>query len=201
MPQRHTEDEWNQFARAVGVEWIGSRPRNQSDRQPCRCLDCGMTWDAYPKTIRYSAKGCPACAAERRSAGRRHSPGIWDRRASDVGIEWIGEDPIQSSIPHLARCRTCTHEWHAYPRNVQQGRGCPACPNRSKGRPRVSTEEHLHRFREVGAEWVGDPPTLTHIPVLTRCCKCGHIWLARPSNIQQGHGCPRCSSTRPSKEG
>ena len=201
MSPRISPAEWDELASAVGVRWFAERPQTQSDRCLCECLGCGNRWEANPKTIRYGGKGCPPCASRARADGRSHSRSVWDDRAQAVGIDWIGAEPVRSGTKHRARCRKCGYEWAAWPGNIQQGGGCPQCGNESKARTRVPPPEQLIRFQRAGLEWVGDGPTLNDAPVRTRCLACGHVWRPRPKNIQQGHGCPRCSRTRPPQEG
>jgi predicted nucleic acid-binding Zn-ribbon protein len=58
--------------------------------------------------------------------------------------------------------------------------------------PRVSRDEWDRRAAAVGIEWVGDEPIYATKKRAARCLDCGARFMAYPSNVQQGNGCPLC---------
>ena len=187
MPKTVTPDEWNSRAAAVGIEWIGSTPARSGVKHPARCLTCGNEWNVEPNSVT-KGNGCRRCAG----VARRVSAGEWARRASDVGIAWIGDEPILSMNKHAARCVACGHEWMVLPKDVARGHGCPACSGNIPGEPGVAREEWDRRAHEVGVEWVGDAPLFALTKHEARCLTCGYEWQTRPSDVHRGSGCPAC---------
>ena len=107
------------------------------------------------------------------------------------GFRWAGDAlPKDNRDPTLWECKKCGHRWKTAYSVLQQGRGCPACSNHVP-----KTEKDYHRLaKNRGFKWIG--PTLPKGVVhrsLWKCKKCGYVWKARYSNIQQGSGCPDCS--------
>ncbi len=110
----------------------------------------------------------------------------WDRRAAAAGVKWL--EPVRNNhTPTPARCLTCGHVWSPWPTGVQQGHGCPGCA----GSAPLSQNVWDRRAAGVGIEWL-EPVRKNHNPTSARCLTCGHEWLSRPANVQQGHGCPGC---------
>lgn len=56
----------------------------------------------------------------------------------------------------------------------------------------ISQREWDERISKVGARWLGAVGRNT-VPVEAECLSCGHQWMVRPGNIQQGKGCPACA--------
>ena len=93
----------------------------------------------------------------------------------------------------LVQCDNCGYQWSALPFDLLYGHGCPRC----SGKERKTT----FRFREEVAavnpsiEVVGEYlNTSTKIEV--RCIVCGYSWLANPSTLLRGNGCPICGGTK-----
>jgi len=182
-------DEWDRRAAAVGLEWIGEESVLARTKHAIRCLECGHNWSVVPFSV-HRGSGCPRCA------GKVIPPEEWDRRATAVGIEWVGNDPIKTTSNHAARCVTCGHDWQASPTTVSRGGGCPACG----GTLPISAEEWDRRAAAVGIEWTEGTPTRNSTPHPARCLICGHQYSVTGGNVAQGHGCPACAGQVVSRE-
>ena len=177
-----TRDEWDRRAAAVGIEWVGNGPIRSGTKFAARCMGCDHEWVVQASSVT-QGHGCPACA---RNA--TPSTGEWTRRAAEVGIEWVGNQPILARTKHAARCLTCAHEWSVMPFSVQRGSGCPACG----GTMPVPRDEWDRRAAGVGIEWVGAGPIRADFKHPARCLTCSHSWNATPHRVASGGGCPRC---------
>ena len=187
MPPRVSREEWERRAAAVGIEWVGDEPIYASTKHVARCLEHGDRFMVYPFKVQ-QGQGCPTCG--RQAAGLRHRVPRqeWNRRAGEVGIEWIGNEPFLADTSHAARCLTCSHEFVIRPSNVKDGQGCPACSGGWK--TPLSREEWNRRAAQLGLEWVGDERVLANTKHSARCVACGHEWVTKPSNSSN---CPSCS--------
>jgi rRNA maturation endonuclease Nob1 len=177
-----TRDEWDRRAAAVGIEWVGNGPIRSGTKFAARCMGCDHEWVVQASSVT-QGHGCPACA-------RNATPSTeeWTRRAAELGIEWVGNQPILARTKHAARCLTCAHEWSVMPYSVHQGRGCPACG----GTMPVPRDEWDRRAAGVGIEWVGAGPIRADFKHPAQCLTCGHSWNATPHRVASGGGCPRC---------
>lgn len=86
-------------------------------------------------------------------------------------------------------CDECCNEWEASPSNVMKGGGCPNCWRMAAKLPKEIVNERLNGrpIRLIG----------NYEYALTKtdfaCDECGGEWLASPSNVMQGTGCPHCA--------
>ena len=184
MPPRVSREEWDRRAAAVGIEWVGGEPIYATKRHVGRCLTCGREWECSPHHV-YGGMGCRPCSDNARRLTRTE----WDRRAAEIGIEWVGDEPIDSMQKRAARCLTCEHQWARLP-------SCPSgCPECARGY-RVSRDEWDRRAAAVGIEWVGDDPIYVARKHSARCLKCAYEWEVRVAGIKAGRGCPVCAITR-----
>jgi hypothetical protein len=50
------------------------------------------------------------------------------------------------------------------------------------------------RIERVGAHWIDQPMDAT-TKCRAQCDTCGHVWLVRPADVNNGTGCPHCSAS------
>lgn len=105
---------------------------------------------------------------------------------------------MYTNIVH--KCLKCGYEWSVRPYSLLHAKyGCPKCSyvERAKAR-KLTQEEYKKRVLEsnpdveVIGEYINASTPIKHV-----CKKCGYglngEWLAIPSHIMNGHGCPVCS--------
>ncbi len=183
---RTPHEEWDRRAAAAGLEMV-EYPPNSGKKTLVRCAHCGDEFMAWP--IRITAgKGCQHCDPNVARVSREE----WDRRAALVGIEWL-EDPKAGNDAFEARCLKCGYEYKAYSAGVYSGRGCKKCSARAQ---RLDPGDWDRRAALVGIDWLSHPET-KRSKTPARCRKCGYEWLASPSNVSIGHGCPQCGGRLP----
>ena len=105
------------------------------------------------------------------------------------------EEYVDSRTPILHKCKIDNHRWKPTPCSILRGSGCPACRNRKFREQRGKTQEQyeqevaqIHPFIKVIGVYINTETTITH-----RCLKDGYEWSAKPANILQGKGCPKCA--------
>ena len=62
--------------------------------------------------------------------------------------------------------------------------------------PRKTTEEYLQQLIELDIPYTLLGEYITNNTSIEHECENGHVWLARPSNILSGRGCPTCSGKK-----
>ena len=92
------------------------------------------------------------------------------------------------------RCKVCSNEWLAIPRNIKQGKGCPACAKNSSVKNRTKTTEQYSIWLKENrpnikllGEYTNNKTKTEH-----RCKVCSNEWSVQPSSIKLGTGCPEC---------
>jgi hypothetical protein len=85
------------------------------------------------------------------------------------------------------------HKWKAIPNSICQGHWCPRCFYETI-RPRsMLTIEEMHKMaRKRGGKCLSREYGGSFTKLKWQCRK-GHVWLAIPHHIRQGHWCPHCA--------
>lgn len=85
------------------------------------------------------------------------------------------------------------HSWKMAPSQIKIGQWCPKCAKKSLSEQfRDSIEKYKRLAQTRGGECLSENYTNGKIP-LTWKCKSGHVWDARPSNVQTGTWCVICA--------
>ena len=114
---------------------------------------------------------------------------FYEKNENAENIEILGEY-VNYKTKIKARCKIDNHEWEVIPDSLLRGIGCPKC----SGKAKKSTEEFIKEIKEINdnIEVLGEyKSNKTKIK-----CKCkidGYEWEARPSNLLEGYGCPKCA--------
>lgn len=86
----------------------------------------------------------------------------------------------------------CGHIWNVMPSTPLRGVGCPYCSNRHKR----TYEEFTGELCSISPNIVVITPKEEYVNGSTKVlCMCridNHEWLATPSSLLQGRGCPKC---------
>ena len=105
------------------------------------------------------------------------------------------EQYIDAKTPILHKCIIDGCEWYPYPSNVLKGCGCPECRNRKLHEQRAKTQKQyetevnkLHPTIQVLGNYIN-----SEVAILHKCSVDGYEWMAKPGNIINGKGCPRCA--------
>ena len=93
----------------------------------------------------------------------------------------------------LVQCNICGYQWSVLPSSLLCGHGCPRCSRKE----RKTTARFRKEVAEVNpsVEVVGEYVS-TSIKIKARCTVCNNIWLANPSTLISGNGCPACGGTK-----
>lgn len=124
---------------------------------------------------------------------KTHAEYVAEVGLKNPNIEVIGQY-IGANIKIKHRCKKCGNEWLATPHNILKGRGCPECCFRLH--PQKTKKEHIDILKTLSPhiELVGDYVSAKK-KTLYRCLECGNEWLAFPTNILAGYGCPECTAS------
>ena len=147
-------------------------------------------------------QGCLDCGKEKigNKFRKTHEQYIKELAEINPNIEAIGLY-VGSMTKILHRCKIDGCEWYAIPNSILQGCGCPECSIRKQIKRQTKThDQYIQEVAkisfdiEVIGEYAGDGT-----PILHKCKIDGHEWMARPGNILQGQGCPKCNTSKGEK--
>lgn len=156
-----------------------------------RCKVDGCEWYAKPNNI-LNGKGCPRCSKKER---KTHKFYIAEVAQINPNIEII-EQYINARTPILHKCKIDGHQWMATPTSILSGHGCPICA----GNKQYTPEEYVKKVTDINSNIeVVEKYIDAFTPILHRCKIDGQEWMARPSAILYGSGCPRCNSSKGEK--
>lgn len=165
------------------------------------CKKHFVKWMAIPNNILHGS-GCWDCGKEKIGNNFRKTHEQYVKELTDINpnIEVFGFY-TGSMTKVLHRCKICGCEWYAIPNSILQGTGCPNCNRREQSEKYTKSHSQyvlevakLNQNIEVIGEYMG-----CETPILHRCKIDGHEWNARPSNILQGQGCPKCNASKGEK--
>lgn len=157
-----------------------------------RCKIDGHEWMVIPHNI-LKGSGCPICGALASSNKRTKTHEQYVKEVSEINpnIEVIGEYVDDcTKILHMCKIDGC--EWYAKPSNILNGKGCPRCA----GNERYGHEGYVRKVSDINSniEVVGEYVN-AKTKILHRCKIDKYEWYVAPSDILQGHGCPKCNAS------
>ena len=123
---------------------------------------------------------------------KTHEEFVTDLREVSASISVIGEyTNCRTKI--LVRCDTCGYQWLAGPSDLLGGHGCPRCSKKE----RKTTSRFCKEVAVVNPSIeVMDEYINTSTKIKVRCTACGYSWMANPSTLLCGNGCPSCAGTK-----
>ena len=171
---------------------------NNGTRVLCLCKICSHKWEATPSNLK-AGHGCPECKKVKASNRMRmpHIKHVAAIAKINPDVEVLGEI-INVDTKVLCRCKVCRHEWNARPNDLKHGCGCPECGKIKKANAkRLSHTEQVEAINKVNPNVeVLEEIKGNAVKVLCRCKACSYKWEARPSDLKNGHGCPKCTGKR-----
>lgn len=157
-----------------------------------KCIIHNIEWKPYPEAI-LRGSGCPECGKEKihNSLGWTHEQYIEELKIVNQNIVVLGVY-VNTITPILHKCLIDGYEWKIEPSSTLQGVGCPKCAGNAK----LTQDEYVYRVLlinpdiEVIGQYIG-----RFTPILHKCRIDGFEWMASPSNILYGRGCPQCQES------
>lgn len=158
-----------------------------------RCLICNYEWTIRPDNILHG-KGCPNCAGNAKKTPEQYIKLVNEKNPN---VEVL-EEYKSYSCPIKHRCKKHDYIWNAYPNTVLGGGGCPLCQAEDISlRNKKTNEKYIEDLKEKNPDII---PLENYcggkVPIKFKCLKCNNIWSTNPQNLLQGHGCPRCVSSK-----
>ena len=135
-------------------------------------------------------RGCGYCAKRKKKTQQEY---IEELTIKKPNIEVLGTyDGLKVKVLH--KCKVCGYEWEVIPDNLLNSKnGCPKCGKRAK----LANKEFLEKLNEINPSIKPLDEYITNIhKIHFLCSKCGFIWEAKPNNILNGKGCPKCKSSK-----
>lgn len=102
----------------------------------------------------------------------------------------------ETKVP--CRCKICHHEWEIRPNDLKHGRGCPGCGIiKCANAHRLTHDEHVAAInkKHPGIEILEEIKSVNK-KVKCYCKICGYEWMAKPSSLKSGYGCPECGKIK-----
>lgn len=157
-----------------------------------RCLIDSYEWKARPSNLLNGACGCPRCSKRFR---RTHDDYIKDVFLINSDIEVL-EEYIDMNTPILHKCKKHNIQWKISPGNIlYQKCGCVECGKEKIGDKNSKThEEYVKELKAVNLNVVVLGTYIdANTAILHKCLIDEYEWIAQPSNLLFGKGCPKCA--------
>ena len=120
---------------------------------------------------------------------------IAEMEAINPEIEILSEFYTVHTKVHC-RCKKDGHLWWADPSSLLRGHGCPLCA----GNENYTNDMYQARLWNVHSDIINtEPYTKAHTPIKFVHLQCGQEWVADPSSVLAGRGCPYCHVSKGEK--
>jgi very-short-patch-repair endonuclease len=164
---------------------------NSGTRIHATCNVCNYDWTPFAGSL-MRGTGCPSCVGLARLTTEKFKQKI---KIIHPHLRILGEY-VTSKTPILTQCMDCKHKWEPTPNSLTSKKGgtlgkkCPMCT----GYIKWSHELFVSNFKKVTTDIIAIGTYVDSRTKLRVKCKiCGHEWDAKPSNLMQGTGCPKCA--------
>lgn len=172
---------------------------NSKTNIKCRCKVCDHEWTTKPNDL-LQGQGCLKCGYKRIAQKMTNTHEEFmkkfnkqNKHAQDIEIQGIY---INAHTKMKCRCKIDGYEWEVKPNGLLNGHGCPKCG----GTVKLTHEEFINRLQQVNSD-IEILRTYKNNKTKIKCkCKvCGHEWEVIPKSLLNGHGCPKCSTSKGEK--
>lgn len=174
------------------IEIIGTQIKSGSQLR-CRCKECGYEWDGYLGNLLRGSR-CRKCLGLLKKTTEQF---VQEAREKNSRVEVIGEYR-NDDLPVMCKCKLCGNIWETRAHNVLKGTACPLCKGKRIAEARRKPPEQF--LEEINARNAGyevlEPYINAYTKINCKCNKCGTIWLAKPTDLLKGTGCPNCKGER-----
>ena len=178
-----TIEDMKKLASSKGGECVSKEYIDTNTKLKWRCKK-GHIWEAMPLSIKRGT-WCPYCVGKAKLT-------IDEMRkiAESRGGKCLSTEYINNRTKLRWRCKA-GHEWDVIPASVKHGTWCPYCAGKAK----LTIDEMRKIAKERGGKCLSKRYTNAHTKLRWRC-KEGHVWKAKPANINRGQWCPYCARKR-----
>lgn len=155
------------------------------------CLKHNVYWGIEP-TNALRGVGCKECGYDKLKEQKMRTHDEYVAELYSVNKNIIVLDTYAgNNIPIKHKCLIDGYEWLVAPGSVLAGNGCAMC----SGNAKKTTEQYENEVHEINDKIVVlDEYINTDAAIRHQCLIDGHIWLAKPNNILNGTGCPKCAN-------
>lgn len=154
-------------------------------------LDKGIQEISFANFTR--GRGCAYCAKRKRKTQDEY---VQELSIKKPNIQVLGQYvSLKTKILH--KCKICNYEWEVIPDNLlNRKNSCPNCGKRVK----LTNDDFLNRVREINKDIIPLNEYVNYVhKIKFQCQKCGNVWYAKPGNVLNGKGCPKCKSSKGEK--
>ncbi|MBZ9615291.1 PDDEXK family nuclease [Clostridium estertheticum] len=147
---------------------------------------CGHEYEVLSGNF-LKGRRCPKCFGTPKKTHEQFVEEIFVKHGVEYNV--LGQY-INNNTKILMGHIKCGNTWHATPRHLLEGHGCPRCGGNEPYTTEMFTKEISRIFKDkivLDGEYKNSK-TLIKVKCLIDGCK----WESIPSNLLKGCGCPRC---------
>ena len=151
----------------------------------CLVENCKYIWKTTPGSLLNNKSGCPSCAGVARLDTKIVDEHLIERNIKRLDL-FINN---KTKINFKCLIETCGHTWKTGLGSIlNHGTGCPKCAGLVKLTNKIVDERLTNRNIKRLDEYIN---AVTEINF--QCLNCDYTWMATPSRIFNGSGCPQCA--------
>ena len=161
-----------------------------------KCLIHNVEWVTTPSRA-LAGKGCHVCHSERITKSKIRTDDWYTRSVSEHAPHIIPLEPyIDCRTPIEHFCTKHNIRWKSLPDNILHGHWCRECGNEKiRDRLTMPYDDYTYRLQQLNPNIICiGKYTCATSHVLHKCLIDGYEWMAVPSQILNGRGCPKCAN-------
>lgn len=199
MGRKKTHEEYIQELKDNGIQ-VEAVETYVNAKTPIlhRCLIHDVYWKVSPTNV-LSGKCCSQCAKEKRISSniKTHEQYVNELKNINPDIIVLGKY-VNAKTKIIHKCLKHNMEWESSPNTMLKGRGCPQCAKEKRYESRAkSHEEYVSELKIANSNIIAiDKYKNYNTPITHKCLKHDIEWIAAPSSVLHGRGCPQCKSEK-----
>ena len=177
------------------IQVLGTYVNNRT-KIKVKCKIDGYEWETIPVSL-LRCSGCPKCGGKMK---KTHEEFIKELQQINPDIEILGTY-VNNNTKIKCKCKIDGYIWETRPSDLLKGHGCSECKKRKLTEQLTKThEQFIHELHQVNKdiEVLGTYEN-AKTKIKCRCKICGNEWEARPNDLLNGVGCPKCNISKGEK--
>jgi hypothetical protein len=183
--KKDTIKEAKETAKKRGYKILDKKYKGLHTPHTYKCQK-GHTFQLKPHNFKYYQTQCPTCKKQKKHEKLK-------KHAAKKAMTLNTPTYLGSLTKHTFTCQK-GHKIKTTPTNLYAIKYCPQCSPKNKTTEQLQTDAKKVNAKYTDTKYKGY--TTKH----KYTCQKGHTWMARPSSIHQGHGCPTCWKTTKKKK-
>src|ERR1017187_8588264 len=187
---KYSIEDMQAIAKAKGGKCLSDEYKGIMHKLQWQCKE-GHTWFAGPNNLINGNSWCPVCRIKIGADKLRRTIEQMKQFAIEKGGKCLSDIYVNNRSKLQWQCSK-GHVWNARLGSISRGSWCPKCSANNRGNSqRGNLQEEQGIAIKRGGKCLSKEYINSNTKLEWQCAK-GHIWKAKPGNVNAGTWCPFC---------